>query len=82
MKEKPVSFKMKSKKIARRNIIELEKEIKARMIIKTEEWKLEMLREIMEKILENWIQREKFKEFSKSSKKFKEFNKIYYCIIF
>ena len=37
MKEKPVSFKMKSKEIARRNIIELEKEIKARIIIKTEE---------------------------------------------
>ena len=73
---------MKSKEIARRNIIELEKEIKARIIIKTEEWKLELLREIMEKFLENWIQTEKFKEFSKGFKKFKEFNKIYYCIIF
>ena len=52
---------MKSKEIARRNIIELEKEIKARIIIKTEEWKLELLREIMENFLENWIQREKFK---------------------
>ena len=68
MKEKPVSFKMKSKEIARRNIIELEEEIKARIIIKTEEWRLELLREIMETIFESQIQRENLKSFQRVSK--------------
>ena len=49
MKEKPVSFKMKNKEIARRKIIELETEKKAKIIIKTRESKLEILREIIEK---------------------------------
>ena len=51
MKEKPVSFKIKNKEIARRKIIELEIEIKAEAIIKTGESKLEILREIIEKSL-------------------------------
>ena len=49
IKEKPVSFKMKNKEIARKKLIELEKEIKAEVTIKTEESKLEILREIIEK---------------------------------
>ena len=47
MKEKPVSFKIKNKEIARRKIIELETEKKAKIIIKTRELKLEILREII-----------------------------------
>ena len=38
MKEKPVSFKMKNKEIARKKLIELEKEIKAEIITRTEEY--------------------------------------------
>ena len=49
MKEKPVSFKMKNKEIAWQKKIELVKEIKANIIIKIEESKLEILREIIEK---------------------------------
>ena len=49
MKEKPMSFKMKNKEIARRKIIEIETETKAKIIIKTNESKLEILREIIEK---------------------------------
>ena len=51
MKEKPVSFKMKNKEVARREIIELETETKAKIIIiiKTRESKLEILREIIGK---------------------------------
>ena len=48
MKEKPVSFKMKNKEVPTKKI-ELEKEIKGEIIIKTEESKLEILREIIEK---------------------------------
>ena len=44
MKEKPVSFKMKNKEIARRKIIELEIEMEAEIIIKTGESKIEILR--------------------------------------
>ena len=55
MKEKPVSFKMKNKEIAWQKKIELVKEIKANIIIKIEESKLEILREIIEKSLWNWI---------------------------
>ena len=49
IKEKPVNFKIKNKKIARRKIIKLEIEIKAKIIIKLRESKLEILREIIEK---------------------------------
>ena len=49
MKEKPVSFKMKNKEIAWQKKIELVKEIKANIIIKIEESKLEILRERIEK---------------------------------
>ena len=49
MKEKPMSFKMKNKEIARRKIIELEIEIKVETIIKTWESKREKLREVIEK---------------------------------
>ena len=49
MKEKPVSFKMKNKEIARKKITELEKEIEAEIIMKTEESKVEMLREVIKK---------------------------------
>ena len=54
MKEKPVSFKIKNKEIARRKIMEIELkeieieseiEIKAEIIIKTGESKIEILRE-------------------------------------
>ena len=62
MKEKPVSFKIKNKEIARRKIIELEIEIKAEAIIKTGESKLEILREIIEKSLGDRIQRGKLKK--------------------
>ena len=48
MKEKPVSFKMKNKEIARKKT-ESEKGMKVEIIIKTEESKLEILREIIEK---------------------------------
>ena len=44
MKEKPESFKMKNKEIARRKIIELEIETKAEIIIKTGESKIEILK--------------------------------------
>ena len=47
MKEKPASFKMKNKEIARGKIIESEIEIKAGIIIKARESKL--LRETIEK---------------------------------
>ena len=50
IKEKPVSFKMKNKEIARKKI-ELEKEIKSEIIIETEESKVEILRDITEKKL-------------------------------
>ena len=49
MKEKPMSFKMKNKEIAIRKIIEIETETKVIIIIKTNESKLEILREIIEK---------------------------------
>ena len=49
MKEKPVSFKMENKEIARRKLIELKIEIKAEIIIKTGESKTEILREVIEK---------------------------------
>ena len=49
MKEKPMSFKMKNKEIARRKIIELEIVIKVETIIKTWESKREILREVIEK---------------------------------
>ena len=49
MKEKPVSFKMKNKEIARRKMIELEIEIKVETIIKTGKSKIEILREVIEK---------------------------------
>ena len=49
MKEKPVSFKMKNKEIARRKMIELEIEIKVETIIKTGKSKIEILREVLEK---------------------------------
>ena len=41
MKEKPVSFKVKKEKIPRKNITELEKEVKAEIIIKqkNQNWK-------------------------------------------
>lgn len=48
MKEKPVSFEKKNRKIARKKIVS-ETEIKAEIIIKTEELKLEILREIIDK---------------------------------
>ena len=41
MREKPVSFKMKRKEIPRKNITELEKEVKAEIITKqkNQNWK-------------------------------------------
>ena len=48
MKQKLVSFKIKHKRRARKKVTELEKEIKAEIIIKTEESKLETLRKILE----------------------------------
>ena len=48
MKEKPASFEMKNRKISRKKIVS-ETEIKAEIIIKTEELKLEILREIIDK---------------------------------
>ena len=48
MKQKLVSFKIKHKGRASKKVTELEKEIKAEIIIKTEESKLETLREILE----------------------------------
>ena len=50
MKEKPVSFKMENKEIARRKIIELEIEIKVGTIIKTRKSKIEILREVIEEM--------------------------------
>ena len=47
MKEKPVSFKIKNKEIARKEN-RIRKKIKAEIIIKTEESKMEVLREILE----------------------------------
>ena len=44
-----MSFKMKNKEIARKKITELEKEIEAEIIMKTEESKVEMLREVIKK---------------------------------
>ena len=48
MKQKLVSFKIKHKGRASKKVTELEKEIKAEIIIKTEESKLKTLREILE----------------------------------
>ena len=50
MKEKPTSFKMKNKGIARRKIIELEIEIKVETIIKTGKTKIEILRKVIKKV--------------------------------
>ena len=47
MKEKPTSFKMKNKGIARRKIIELEIEINAETIIRTGKTKIEILRKVI-----------------------------------
>ena len=49
MRQKPVSFKIKNKKIARKKIIESGIEIKTEIITKTVEIKLEILRKIIEK---------------------------------
>ena len=62
MKEKPVSFKINDKQIARKKIIELEVEIKAKIITKTRESKLEVSREIIEKKSRDLKQIEKLKE--------------------
>ena len=53
MKEKPASFKMKNKEIAKRKIIELEIEIKAEIIIKTGESKIAVSREVTKKSTQN-----------------------------
>ena len=62
MKEKPVSFKINNKQIARKKIIELEVEIKAKIITKTRESKLEVSREIIEKKSRDLKQIDKLKE--------------------
>ena len=62
MKEKPVSFKINNKQIVRKKIIELEVEVKSKIIIKTRESKLEVSREIIEKKSRDLKQIEKLKE--------------------
>ena len=47
MKEKLASFKMKNKEIARRKIIGSEIKIKAEIIVKTTDSKLEILRDLI-----------------------------------
>ena len=48
MKGKPVGFKMRNKELARKKIVQIE--IKAEIITKTTELKLELLRKITEKV--------------------------------